>query len=64
MESNLQADNPFFLDDSLLITPLNDCDFNQHELIFKQKELKEIKIRKNIIDYLSNKNIKNIEKNF
>lgn len=64
MESNLQADNPFFLDDSLLITPLNDCDFNQHELIFKQKELKEIKIRKNIIDYLSNKNIKNIEKIF
>ena len=58
-ESNLQQDNSFFQDDSLLITPLNDNDFSQHDLILRKNELKAIK--RNIIDYFSNKDEKNIE---
>ena len=50
MESNLQKDNSFFNDDSLLVTPLNDGDFIDHDLLFKKNELKEIK-KKNLIEY-------------
>ena len=51
MELNLQKDNSFFKDDSLLVTPLEDCDFLDHDLLFKKNELKEIIKKNNLIDY-------------